>query len=49
MAVLLKKITYPEYPLQENRYQVFAFAAENGKVQSAVLEGFEMDMVDIFT
>lgn len=36
------------YQMLENRYRVFAFAAEVGKVQSAVLAGFELDIDDIF-
>lgn len=36
------------YCLHENRYKVFAFAAENGNVQSSVLTGFELDVADIF-
>lgn len=36
------------HTLQEERYKVFAFAAETGKVQSSVLEGFEFEVADIF-
>lgn len=36
------------YQLQENRYKVFSFAAGNGTVQSSVLEGFELEVADIF-
>lgn len=36
------------YQLYESRYRVFAFAAAAGKVQSAVLAGFELDVADIF-
>ena len=37
------------YSLQENRYKVFAFAAETGKVQSSVLDGFELEVAGIFS
>lgn len=36
------------YQLLEDRYKVFAFAAENGKVQSSVLAGFELEVAEIF-
>lgn len=36
------------YQLTENRYKVFAFAAESGKVQSSVFSGFELDVAEIF-
>ena len=36
------------YHLLDSRYQVFAFAAESGKIYSSVLEGFELEVADIF-
>lgn len=36
------------YQLQEGRYQIFAFAAEKGTVQSTVLPGLDLDISPIF-
>lgn len=36
------------YRLHEGRYKLFSFAAESGKIQSSVLEGFEVEIAEIF-
>ena len=36
------------YQLEDDRYKLFAFAAETGKVQSSVLEGLELEVAEIF-
>lgn len=36
------------YRLDKNRYGLFAFAAEDGKIRSSVLPDFELDVKEVF-
>ena len=37
------------YRLENDRYRLFSFAAEEGKIRSFVLSDFEMDVSDVFS
>ncbi|MFN3265108.1 MAG: Uma2 family endonuclease, partial [Aquificaceae bacterium] len=37
------------YELTEKGYELFSYATEKGRVKSKVLEGFELDVEEVFT
>lgn len=40
--------TVEVFQMRENRYELVAFADQTGQIQSAVLEGFELDVSQVF-